>query len=172
MHTRLADQLNMCLEIGEVPEWMTKGRTLLFVKDTCSGNNASNNRPITCLPLMWKLLTGMISEDVYWFLNEMDLLPEVQKGARKGSRGTHDLLFIDKMILQSARNGKMNLFMAWIDYRKAYDMLPHSWIKECLDWFGVASNVKNLLFKSMEQWRTELHSMSTPIGKSRSIEVS
>ena len=69
----------------------------------------------------------------------------------KGSRGTHDLLFIDKMILQSARN--------------AYDMLPHSWIKECLDWFGVASNVKNLLFKSMEQWRTELSSMSTPIGE-------
>ncbi|XP_068734717.1 uncharacterized protein [Montipora capricornis] len=112
----------------------------------------------------------MISEDVYWFLDEMDLLPEEQKGARKGSRGTHGLVFIDKMILQSARNGKMDLFMAWIDYRKAYDMLPHSWIKESLDWFGVASNVKNLLFKSMEQWRTELHAMSTPIGKSRSIE--
>ena len=128
MHTRLVDQLNMCLEIGEVPEWTTKGRTLLFVKDTSPGNDAGNYRPITCLPLMWKLLTGMISEDVYWFLDEMDLLPEEQKGTRKGSRLTHDLLFIDKMILQSSRNGKKNLFMAWIDYRKAYDMLPHSWI--------------------------------------------
>ena len=43
--------------------------------------------------------------------------------------------------------------------------MPHSWIKESLDLFGVASNVKNLLFKSMEQWRTELYSMSTPIGE-------
>ena len=104
----------------------------------------------------------MISEDVYWSLDEMDLLPEEQKGAQKG---THDLLFIEKMILQSARNGKKNLFMAWIDYRKAYDMLPHCWIKQCLDLFGVALNVKNLLFKSIEQWRTELYSMSTPIGE-------
>ena len=28
--------------------------------------------------------------------------------------------------------------MAWIDYKKAYDMVPHSWIIECLDLFAVA----------------------------------
>ena len=31
--------------------------------------------------------------------------------------------------------------MAWIDY----DMVPHSWIQECLDLFGVAENIKILL---------------------------
>ena len=30
--------------------------------------------------------------------------------------------------------------MAWIDYKKAYDMVPHLWIIECLDLFGVAEN--------------------------------
>ena len=35
--------------------------------------------------------------------------------------------------------------MAWIDYKKAYDMVPHSWIIECLDLFGVAENIKSLL---------------------------
>ena len=29
------------------------------------GNAAENYRPITCLPLMWKLLTGMIAEEMY-----------------------------------------------------------------------------------------------------------
>ena len=47
---------------------MTKGRTLLFVKDPTLGNGAS------------------------------DLLLDEQKGAKKQSRGTHDLLFIDKMV--------------------------------------------------------------------------
>ena len=28
--------------------------------------------------------------------------------------------------------------MAWIYYKKAYDMVPHSWNIECLDLFGVA----------------------------------
>ena len=41
--------------------------------------------------------------------------------------------------------------MAWIDYKKAYDMVPHSWIIECLDLFGVAQNIKSLLVNIMEK---------------------
>ena len=28
--------------------------------------------------------------------------------------------------------------MAWIDCKKAHDMVPHLWIIKCLDLFGVA----------------------------------
>lgn len=31
--------------------------------------------------------------------------------------------------------------MAWIDYRKACDMIPHSWILKCLRLFGAAENM-------------------------------
>ena len=31
---------------------------------------------------------------------------------------------------------KKNLAVAWIDYKKAYDMVPHSWVVECLDMVG------------------------------------
>ena len=41
--------------------------------------------------------------------------------------------------------------MAWIDYKKAYDMVPHLWIAECLDLFGVAENIKSLLVNSMQK---------------------
>ena len=71
----------------------------------------------------------MLSEDMYGFLDENDLLPDEQKGARKQPRGAHDVLFIDKMVMRNARARNKNLFMAWIDNRKAYDMLPRSWIK-------------------------------------------
>ena len=33
------------------------------------GKAASNYRPITCMPLLWKLLTGVIVEDIYGFLD-------------------------------------------------------------------------------------------------------
>ena len=46
--------------------------------------------------------------------------------------------------------------MAWIDYKKAYDMVPHSWIIECLDSFGVSENIKSLLVNSMETWKVLL----------------
>ena len=32
-------------------------------------------------------------------------------------------------------------------------MVPHSWIIECLDLFGVAENIKSLLVDSMEKWK-------------------
>ena len=35
-------------------------------------------------------------------------------------------------------------------------MVPHSWIKECLDMFGVAENIKTLLVNSMEKRRVML----------------
>ena len=37
--------------------------------DEEKGKAASNYRPITCMPLLWKLLTGVIVEDIYGFLD-------------------------------------------------------------------------------------------------------
>ena len=60
LHERIAEQLNGIL-IGEsdLPGWMTYGHTILCQKDVSKGNAVENYRPITCLPLMWKLLTGV-----------------------------------------------------------------------------------------------------------------
>ena len=48
--------------------------------------------------------------------------------------------------------------MAWIDYKKAYDFVLHSWINACLKLFGIADNMRNFLEKSMEQWNLSLTS--------------
>ena len=48
--------------------------------------------------------------------------------------------------------------MGWIDYRKAFDMVPHSWILECLQMFKVAGNVSYLVRNSMNLWKVELSS--------------
>ena len=48
--------------------------------------------------------------------------------------------------------------MAWIDY-----MVPHSWIIECLDFFGVAENIKSLLANSMENWNVMLCSENSEL---------
>ena len=59
--------------------------------------------------------------------------------------------------------------MAWIYYKKAYDMVLHSWIKECLELFGVAENIKTLLVNSMEKWRVMLCAGNSELEKSRDI---
>ena len=32
--------------------------------------------------------------------------------------------------------------MALINYRKAYDLVAHSWVNECMKMFGIAENLK------------------------------
>ena len=51
-------------------------------------------------------------------------MPEEQKGCKLKCKGTGDLLFIDKMILWEVQTRKKNVAVAWIDYKKAYDMVP------------------------------------------------
>ena len=129
----LRRNLQKCLENGNLPMWMTKGRTILMQKDKEKGKAASNYTPITCLPLVWKLLTGVIADKVYGFLYTNLLLPQKQKGCRRKSRGSNDLLFVDKMIMREVKMRKGNVLVAWIDDKKAYDMVPHLWIIDCYD---------------------------------------
>ena len=165
MHARIANQLNEIISgANMLPEWMVYGRTVLCQKDPAKGRAVDNFRPISCLPLMWKLLTGMIAEEMYGFLEREKVLPDEQKGCRRGSRGTKDQLLIDKTVLKDCKKRKTNLAMAWIDYKKAYDMVPHSWIIECLELFGIAVNVIKFMSDSMRSWKLELTSSGESLG--------
>ena len=101
---------------------------------------------------MLKLLTGIIADEIHNHLEDNYLLPEEQKGCHRNSRGTKNQLLIDKADMKNCRRRKVGLNMVWIDYRKAYDMAPHSWIKKSMEMCGVADNISHLLFKGMENW--------------------
>ena len=79
----------------------------MCLKDHSKGNAVENFRPISCLPLMWKLMTGVIAEVMYKNLQE--ILPEEQKGCRGRSRGTNGQLLLDKAILKYCKRRHMNL---------------------------------------------------------------
>ena len=161
LHGRVRSQLKECLDSGFVPSVLIKRRTALLQKDKSKGNITSNYRPITCLPLMWKLFPGVIADQIYGHLDQQKLLTEEQKGCRKRSRGTNNLLYIDRTVIREVKSTKKNLAMAWIDY----DMVTHSWIKECLELFGVAENIKTLLVNSMEKWRVMLCGGNSELGE-------
>ena len=59
----------------QVPEWMTKGKTTLIQKDPNKETASNNYRPITCLPMMWKILTAQIKEKYLLFANKPWIVP-------------------------------------------------------------------------------------------------
>uniref|UniRef100_A0A803THT2 Reverse transcriptase domain-containing protein n=1 Tax=Anolis carolinensis TaxID=28377 RepID=A0A803THT2_ANOCA len=156
LHGKMAQQFNEMLQKGSINEWLTTGRTYLIQKDPAKGAAPGNYRPITCLPTMFKLLTGIIADRIQDYLEEKNILPDEQKGNKRKSRGTKDQLLIDKMILENCKSRKANLHMTWIDYKKAFDSLPHSWIIKCLDAIGICKTVGTFIENMMEHWKTEL----------------
>ena len=110
-------------------------------------------------------MTGVIASQIYGRFDQQKLLPEEQKRCRKRSRGTNDLLYIDRVVIREVKSRKKNLTMTWIDYKKVYAMIPHSWIQECLDLFGVAENVQTLLLNSIEKWRGMFCAGNSELGE-------
>ena len=53
-----------------MPSWSTRGRTALLQKDKSKDNISSNYRPLTCLPLMRKLWSGVTADQTYGHLDQ------------------------------------------------------------------------------------------------------
>ena len=113
-----------------------------------------NYKPISFLPLTLKLMTGIIVNSVYEYLEMYKLIPVEQKGCRRSSRGTKDQLLIDKIVLNDCKKRHTNLGMAWIDNKKAYDMISHSWILESLGLVQMSENIVEFIRKSIKNWNT------------------
>ena len=68
--------------------------------------------------------TGMISNTLLDFMENSGKLPNEQD---KGPT------FQDKTVSNDCRERYTNLGAAWIGYKKAHGMIPHSWILESLE---------------------------------------
>ena len=80
------------------------------------GTAPNNYRLITCLSMMWKILTAWIREEIYYSLTSHGLFPEEQKRCCKGTRGTAELLYIDQNILNvsKTRRKKSSYGLDWL----------------------------------------------------------
>ena len=48
------------------------------------------------------------------------------KGYSRGTIVTNDPLYLDQHILKEAKTRQKNVAMAWIEYKKAYDMVTQT----------------------------------------------
>ena len=67
-----------------------------------------------------------------------------------------ELLYIDQHILNESKTRQKNLAMAWIDNKKAYDMVPQSWIIHYLKMYKISHEIINFIEKTLQTWRVEL----------------
>ena len=140
------------------PDWLTTGQTqttLITKKEPT--RNPSNYRPITCLPVMYKILSSFVTSQMSHHVDTNKIIPNKQKGNASNTYGTMDLLIINKMVMDNVKLKQRNISTAWIDYKKTFGSVPHNWIIETLKIHKFDLITTKFLRKTMNKWKTSLH---------------
>ena len=159
-HIYIVNFFNNLLSNPEIaPEFITQGNTYLLFK-AGDKSQPQNYRPITCLPTIYKLLTSVIARRISTHLHNNDILTKEQKGCTKGTYGCKEQLIVDSFILKQVQKKSRNLSVAYVDYCKAFDSVPHSWLIEVLKLYKIDFQIIGLLKQLMKTWRTKLHCLN------------
>ncbi|XP_045541420.1 uncharacterized protein LOC123722902 [Papilio machaon] len=154
-HAVLAQQFQEALDSKSLPDLFTMGVTHLVPKDQITADPAKY-RPITCLSSVYKTLTSILCAKITRHLNANQVISDAQNGCRGGCRGAKEPLLIDAVIGKLVKRNRRNLDAAWVDYKKAFDSVPHSWLKRVLELYKVDCTVRDFLGHCMGQWSTTL----------------
>ena len=140
----------------QIPEWLVEGGTTNLLPKKEETRIPKNYRPIACLPTTFKILTSVIIDRLYNHLENESIMTPEQRGGNKDCYGCKDQLMINNAILKNCKAKKKNVSTAWIDYEKAFDSVPHSWILRCLQMYKIHPVLIEFIEQSMKQWKTNM----------------
>lgn len=136
----------LCVKIWDTEEWPIDFCRSVFVVLPKKGDTekCENNRTIALISHASKILLKIVANRMK---NKLDYeIAEEQAGFRP-SRGTRDQIFNVKMIMEKYRAHNKDLFMTFIDYKKAFDSVNHGKLwKEMIE-MGFSSHLVNLIKK-------------------------
>ena len=137
LHKSMAETYSEIIkDAKQTPDWLVEGATNLLPKKE-EILIPKNYRSIACLPITFKILTSIITDRLYSHLEKEAIMTLEQRGEKKDCYGCKDQLMIHNGIIENCKKKKKNLSTAWIDYKKAFDYVPHSWILKYLQMYKI-----------------------------------
>ena len=140
---------------SKLPESLIEGVTYLLPKDNDT-ENPEKYRPIACLPTIYKIITACIANKIAKYCDEHSILQEQQKGCKRKTLGCKEQLITDQVVIKQAKKCYRNLYTAYIDYRKAFDSVPHSWLIQVLKMYQIDNSIIEFLIHTMKRWKTTI----------------
>ena len=82
---------------------------------------------------MYKIYTGVLAGFVMEHCTRNGIVSEEQAAGKRGSWGCVDQLLVNKMSYREVKERRRNIITVWLDYKKAFDSVPHAWIIKSLE---------------------------------------
>ena len=106
---------------------------------------------------MYKLygscINHCLTDDVY----KNNIVTPGQAAGEKGVWGTVEQLLINKSILIEVRLMQRNLVAVWLDCRKAFNSIQHSWLLHALKLVKLPNHLLTAIKNLTESWYTKLN---------------
>lgn len=74
-------------------------------------------------------------------------MADEQEGNCRENGACKDTLLMVVIITNQGKRKRKNISVDWIDYKRAFDSVPHIWLLEVLDIYKIDPNNKNNLKK-------------------------
>ncbi|CAG2196716.1 unnamed protein product [Mytilus edulis] len=114
---------NICFDSGKIPALWSKGIITPIPKSsTADPRDPMAYRGITLAPVSYKLYCGVLNSRLTVKLDELNFLHDEQNGFRKG-RNTIDHISTLTTVIETRKLRKLSTFVAFIDFKKAYDWI-------------------------------------------------
>ena len=95
------------------------------------GTAPNNYNSITYLPMMWKILTAQMREEIYYSFTSRGLFPEEQKGSSNDPEAQMTCSTLIRTSSTRARRNEKNLAWAWIEYKR-HIIWSHKAASKCI----------------------------------------
>lgn len=159
---------NRVFELAQVPaDWTSVILCMLYKKGDKS--DPLNYRGIALVNCVTKLFTDILNVRAYKWAERLKLIPEVQAGFRI-FRGVLDNIYSLQSIIHNRlrlQGGK--LYALFVDYRRAFDSVPHNSLWTKLGRLGLSSKYINILQSLYERATVQIR---TSQGLSDTAEIS
>ncbi|CAH2104737.1 unnamed protein product [Euphydryas editha] len=147
---------NTIIKEERVPEQWTKSNIILLYKKG-DPNDIGNYRPISLLPSLYKLFSQCILSRISTKIDKNQ--PVEQAGFRKGF-STVDHIQTLESVIEKYKELQRPLYLAFIDYQKAFDSISHNSIWEALKVNNIDSTYCNVI-KNIYERSTSKISLET-----------
>ena len=144
---------NKVLDSGIVPEQWVQGIIIPIYKGKGDTTQCDNYRGITLLSCVSKLFTSILNKRLTTFIDDNEILLANQAGFRK-SHSTLDHCFVLKSLIDLFLHNKKRLYVAFIDFRKAFDSVWRSGLWEKL----LSQNVDGKIFRIVTNLYSQIKS--------------
>lgn len=143
---------NKILKEQKVPEQWTVSEIILIYKKG-DPSEVSNYRPISLMSSLYKLFSQCLLKRIG---SKIDAKQPIEQAGFRSKYSTIDHIHVLSQVIEKYKEFNSPLYIAFVDYRKAFDSISHASIKEALQYHEVEKTYIDIISNIYENCKSKV----------------